>query len=290
MQLIDGKLLAQNIQNTLKADLDAIKGRRPGLAFLLVGQDPASQAYVLMKKRRCGEIGIHSTTLHLPKTVFQKGLLKEIKALNANPHIDGILIQQPLPMHLSTPAIVQAIDPEKDVDGFHPMNMGKLFLGERGGLIPCTPLGILKLLQSHHLETKGKHVVILGRSNIVGKPLAALLVQKGIDSTVTLAHSQTKHLKEICQNADILIAAIGKPRFVQKEMVKQGAVVIDVGINRTKEGLVGDVDFDQVKERCAAITPVPGGVGPMTIAMLLSNTFQSYRAKAQANFTLKAPV
>lgn len=279
MQLIDGKKIAKEIRLELKAQIEKISGRKPGLAFILIGEDPASQAYVRMKKKGCHEVGIHSETLELSATISQEALLKEIKRLNNDSTIDGILIQQPLPKQISTTAIVEATHPEKDIDGFHPMNMGRLLLGETGGFAACTPLGVVKLLEKSSFETKGKHAVIVGRSNIVGKPLAALLIQKGVDCTVTLAHSQTKNLIEVCQEGDILIAAIGKPYFIKETMIKKGAIVIDVGINRTDQGLVGDVDFDGVKEKAGAITPVPGGVGPMTIAMLLSNTYESYKKR-----------
>lgn len=282
MQLIDGKKIAQAIRTELKGKIEKIQGRKPGLAFVLIGEDPASQAYVRMKKKGCLEVGIHSIPIEFPEDISQEELLKEVKRLNEDPSIDGILIQQPFPKHISTRAIVEATDPLKDVDGFHPMNIGRLLLGEEGGFAACTPLGVVKLIEKSGIETKGKHAVIVGRSNIVGKPLAALLVQRGIDCTVTIAHSCTKNLQDICKEADILIAAIGKPLFIKKEMVKDGAVVIDVGINRTDKGLVGDVDFDAVKEKAGAITPVPGGVGPMTIAMLLTNTYDSYKMRCES--------
>lgn len=279
MQLIDGKKIAQEIRRDLKEKIEKISGRKPGLAFVLIGENPASQAYVKMKKKGCLEVGIHSETLELPANISQEALLQEIKRLNDDSTIDGILIQQPFPKDISIKAVVEKTDPSKDVDGFHPLNIGRLLLGEEGGFAACTPLGVIKLLEKSGIETAGKHAVIVGRSNIVGKPLAALLMKQGTDCTVTVAHSRTKNLKEICQTADILVAAIGKPHFIKKEMVKKGAVVIDVGINRTKEGLVGDVAFDEVKEIAGAITPVPGGVGPMTIAMLLSNTYDSFQMR-----------
>lgn len=281
MQLIDGKKIAQEFQQELKAQIEKIHGRKPGLAFILIGEDPPSQAYVQMKKKGCQEVGIRSEILKLPKKISQDGLLKEIERLNRDRTIDGILVQQPLPKQISVAAIVEATNPEKDVDGFHPMNIGRLLLGEKGGFAACTPLGVVKLLQKSGFETKGKHAVIIGRSNIVGKPLAALLIQKGIDCTVTLAHRETKNLAEVCLQGDILIAAIGKAHFIKENMVKKGAIVIDVGINRTDHGLVGDVDFEGVKDKVKAITPVPGGVGPMTIAMLLSNTYESYKKRCE---------
>lgn len=279
MQLIDGKKIAQEIRTQLKEKIEKIQGRKPGLAFVLIGKDPASQAYVQMKKKGCLEVSIHSETLELPENITQDDLLKKIKRLNDDPKIDGILIQQPFPKHISIKAVVEGTDPSKDVDGFHPLNIGRLFLGEAGGFAACTPLGVVKLLEKSGIETAGKHAVIVGRSNIVGKPLAALFLQRGTDCTVTVAHSRTKNLEEVCKTADILVAAIGKPHFIKKEMVKKDAVVIDVGINRTDQGLVGDVAFDEVKEIASAITPVPGGVGPMTIAMLLSNTYDSYQMR-----------
>lgn len=279
MQLIDGKKIAQDLQQELKTQVEKIHGRKPGLAFVLIGEDPASQAYVRMKKKGCQEVGILSEILQLPGNISQQNLLKEIDRLNQDDSIDGILVQQPLPKQISVTAIVEATNPEKDVDGFHPMNIGRLLLGETGGFAACTPLGVVKLLQKSGFETKGKHAVIIGRSNIVGKPLAALLIQKGVDCTVTIAHRETKGLAKVCLGGDILIAAIGKAHFIKENMVKKDAIVIDVGINRTDHGLVGDVDFEGVKEKVRAITPVPGGVGPMTIAMLLSNTYDSYKKR-----------
>lgn len=217
----------------------------------------------------------------LPPTISEKELLKEIHALNQNSAIDGILVQLPLPSHLNTSAVLNSIDPAKDVDGFHPLNMGKLLLGERDGFVPCTPLGIHVMLTQAKIPIEGKRVVIVGRSHIVGKPLAALLMQKAphCNATVTIAHQFTENLPEVCQQADILIVAIGKPHFITASMVKPGTVVIDVGINRSPSGLIGDVDFDKIAPIASAITPVPGGVGPMTIAMLLSNTLLSYQRK-----------
>ncbi|MCB1107483.1 MAG: bifunctional methylenetetrahydrofolate dehydrogenase/methenyltetrahydrofolate cyclohydrolase FolD [Chlamydiia bacterium] len=279
MHLLDGKSIARKIQEGLKHKLSALKGRRPGLAFVLIGKDPSSQTYVRMKVKGCKEVGIDSKLITLPKDISENGLLKEIGALNQDDTIDGILVQQPLPSHLSPSLIVEAIDPLKDVDGFHPMNLGRLLLGEDGGFIACTPLGIVKLLESYQISTQGKEVVVIGRSNIVGKPLAALLMQKKGNATVTVAHSGTNNLQEVSKRADILIVAIGRPRFITPNMIKKGAIVIDVGINHTDEGLVGDVDFDAVKETAGGITPVPGGVGPMTIATLLTNTYESYKKR-----------
>ncbi|NGX50230.1 MAG: Bifunctional protein FolD protein [Chlamydiae bacterium] len=281
MKVIDGRKIAKEIREELKRRIAKISGRRPGLAFILLGENPASQAYVRMKRKGCHEIGIHSEILNLPLEVTEEALKREIERLNQEQTIDGILVQQPFPKQISTSQIVEAIDPAKDVDGFHPMNIGKLLLGEEGGFAACTPLAIVKLLEKSGAVVEGKHVVILGRSNIVGKPLAALLMQKQrhCNATVTIAHSGTENLNEICQSGDILVAAIGSPLFIKAEMVKKGAVVIDVGINHTDQGLVGDVDFESVKEVASMITPVPGGVGPMTIAMLLSNTYESFQKR-----------
>ena len=279
MKLIDGAKVAKGVLEELKQKIALIEGRKPGLAFILVGDNPASKAYVQMKKRRCFETGIESRIIRLPHLVSQQLLVAHIEELNRDEKIDGILVQQPLPPHILQSRVNQAVALHKDVDGFHPMNIGKLLLGEEKGFVACTPLGVMQLLKSSAIKPRGKHVVIVGRSNIVGKPLAALLMQKKpwADATVTIANSQTKNLGVFCQLADILIVGIGQPHFITSEMVKKGAVVIDIGINRVNERVVGDVDFEGVKKKAAAITPVPGGVGPMTIAMLLSNTYLSYR-------------
>jgi methylenetetrahydrofolate dehydrogenase (NADP+)/methenyltetrahydrofolate cyclohydrolase len=273
MILLDGKKVADQILKDLRKTIGTFT-RPPGLAFVIIGDDPASETYVRMKKKKCQDIGIVSKDKKFPADTTEKELVAYIEKLNRDPAIDGILIQQPLPPHLKASTIMEAVDPNKDVDGFHPINMGRLLLGETNGFIPCTPEGIHRLLQAYKIPLKGKHVVILGRSNIVGKPLAALLIQKNptANATVTIAHTATKHLKELTQSADILIAAMGSPHFVKAPMVKKGAVVIDVGINRNGSKIVGDVDFDRVAPLCSYITPVPGGIGPMTIAMLLSNT------------------
>ena len=278
MNLIDGKHVAKTIEHELKHKIGTFT-RPPGLAFVLVGTNPASRMYVAMKKKKCLSLGIVSKDKEFPEEVLERDLLAHIESLNRDPSVDGILVQLPLPKHISTPKIVEAVLPEKDVDGFHPMNMGKLLLGDSTGFIPCTPYGIQMLLSSLKTPIAGKHVVILGRSNIVGKPLAALLMQKkeGSNATVTIAHSKTQHLKEISRSADILVAAMGTPRFVTSDMVKKGAVVIDVGINKVGGKIVGDVDFETVAPLTSAITPVPGGVGPMTIAMLMSNTVTAYQ-------------
>ena len=291
MQLISGTAVAEKVLEECRRDIAelAAAGRRPGLAVVLVGDDPASRAYVRSKDKKCRELGLHSVKLELPATTSQDELLAHVRALNEDPSIHGILVQSPPPAHIDEAAIVRAIDPAKDVDGFHPVNVAKLALEDQSGFVPCTPLGCQRLLIDAGIETKGAEVVVLGRSMIVGKPMALLLMAKGPggDATVTVAHSRTRDLAAITRRADILIAAIGRPEFVRAEHVKEGAVVIDVGINRveapgTDKGykLVGDVAFDEVAPRCRAITPVPGGVGPMTIAMLMANTVKACRQAA----------
>jgi methylenetetrahydrofolate dehydrogenase (NADP+)/methenyltetrahydrofolate cyclohydrolase len=288
MQLISGTAVAEKVLEECRHDIAALaaQGRRPGLAVVLVGDDPASRAYVRSKDKKCRELGLHSVKLELPATTSQDELLAHVRALNEDPAIHGILVQSPPPAHIDEAAIVRAIDPAKDVDGFHPVNVAKLALEDPTGFVPCTPLGCQRLLIDAGIETKGAEVVVLGRSMIVGKPMALLLMAKGPggDATVTVAHSRTRDLAAITRRADILIAAIGRPEFVRAEHVKEGAVVIDVGINRveapgTDKGykLVGDVAFDEVAPKCRAITPVPGGVGPMTIAMLMANTVKACR-------------
>jgi methylenetetrahydrofolate dehydrogenase (NADP+) / methenyltetrahydrofolate cyclohydrolase len=276
MQLIDGKKIASQI-------LDEVRGKiarfsRPiGLAFVLVGENLASKSYVSMKKKACAEVGIRSSVQELPVYTEAQVLLEEIERLNRDPLVDGILVQLPLPSHLNALMITRAIDPGKDIDGFHPINMGKLLLGEEGGFIPCTPRGIHVLLKQSQIEVEGKHVVIVGRSSIVGKPLAMLLAQKrkGCNATVTLAHRSSQRLGEITRQGDILVAAVGHPKLITGEMVKEEAVVVDVGINRLDGRIVGDVDADSVASRASFLTPVPGGVGPMTIALLMQNTYES---------------
>ncbi|MDN3506292.1 MAG: bifunctional methylenetetrahydrofolate dehydrogenase/methenyltetrahydrofolate cyclohydrolase FolD [Simkaniaceae bacterium] len=277
--IIDGKKIAAEIETQLKQASLKIQGRKPALAFVLVGKDPASIAYIKRKKKKCQEVGILSIDHELSDSTTEDQLLILIQKLNEDKTVDGILVQLPLPSHIHTEKILESIDPKKDVDGFHPLNVGRLLIGEKTGFFPCTPYGITILLKHAGIDTSGKHVVIVGRSNIVGKPLAALLMQKaeGANATVTVAHSQTKNLETICRSADILIAAIGKSHFVTADMVKEGATVIDVGINKLDDKLVGDVDFESVAPKCQAISPVPGGVGPMTIAMLLSNTLLAYQ-------------
>ena len=254
--------------------------RAPGLAVLLVGDDPASQVYVRNKEKACTEAGIVSFAHRLPADSTEGVLLDLIAALNEDDKVDGILLQLPLPKGLDSQKCLLAINPEKDVDGFHPDNVGRLSLG-LPGFVSCTPAGCIELLRRYNLPTQGKSAVVVGRSNIVGKPLAMLLQRRGAfgDATVTVCHSRTPDLAEVCRRADFLFAAIGSPKFIKEDMVKEGAVVIDVGINRTEDGLCGDVDFEAVKDKVSAITPVPGGVGPMTIAMLLQNTLASWKRR-----------
>ena len=288
MTLIDGKAIAQRINEetrTAVTDLTAL-GIRPGLAVVIVGDDPASHAYVRSKEKTSRELGMHSVKREMPAATTQDELLAVVRELNADPAIHGILVQSPPPKHIDERAIVEALDPRKDVDGFHPVNVAKLVLCDEDAFVPCTPLGCQRLLIESGVPTAGANVVVLGRSMIVGKPMALLLMNKGRggDATVTVAHSRTKDLASVCRNADILIAAIGKPEFVKADFVRDGAVVIDVGINRIADAaspkgsrLVGDVAFDEVAPKCWAITPVPGGVGPMTIAMLMHNAVAAAR-------------
>ena len=284
--IIDGKTVAASVHAKSIEQIAEIKekyGTVPGLAVILVGENPASQVYVGTKVKKCAELGIYSEKIVLPENTTQEELLAVIDKLNKDPRIHGILVQSPPPKQINEEEVVLAIDPAKDVDCFHPFNAGKLFLGDTTGFMPCTPYGVMKLLEYYKIPTKGKHAVVLGRSNIVGKPMAALLSNKGVDATVTVAHSRTENLKELLQSADILVAAIGKPEFVKADMVKPGAVVIDVGINRIPDEtapkgyrIVGDVDFAEVSKVASAITPVPGGVGPMTIAMLMQNAIRGF--------------
>lgn len=280
MQLLDGKATALSIRQSLAAQVQQLQrenGRPPHLTVVLAGEDPASQVYVRNKERACAEAGIHSTAYRLEGGVSQAALMDLVAGLNADNGVDGILVQAPLPRGLDLLAVQSLIDPAKDVDGFHPMNVGKLSIG-LPCLPPCTPAGVMELLKRYDISCQGRKAVVIGRSNIVGKPMAAMLARAEAyaNATVTICHSRTPDLAAECRSADILVAAIGRPRFVTREMVKPGAVVVDVGINRTPEGLCGDVDFAGVKEVCSAITPVPGGIGPMTIAMLLANTVTAY--------------
>ncbi|MGR1456557.1 bifunctional methylenetetrahydrofolate dehydrogenase/methenyltetrahydrofolate cyclohydrolase [Streptococcus agalactiae] len=275
-ELIDGKALSQKIQAELGRKVERLKeqhGIIPGLAVILVGDNPASQVYVRNKERSALEAGFKSETLRLSESISQEELIDIIHQYNEDKSIHGILVQLPLPQHINDKKIILAIDPKKDVDGFHPMNTGHLWSG-RPMMVPCTPAGIMEMFREYHVDLEGKHAVIIGRSNIVGKPMAQLLLDK--NATVTLTHSRTRNLSEVTKEADILIVAIGQGHFVTKDFVKEGAVVIDVGMNRDENGkLIGDVVFEQVAEVASMITPVPGGVGPMTITMLLEQTYQA---------------
>lgn len=279
--LIDGKAVAEQIKKTLAQEI-AIFSRatniKPGLATILVGENPASQVYIKNKIKSSQECGIESFHVHLPESITQQELLDHIHQLNTNPVVHGILVQLPLPKHINDQKIIEAILPEKDVDGFHPVNVGKLLLGQ-DCLMPCTPSGVMELLKTSHIPLAGQHAVVVGRSNIVGKPLAMMLLQA--NATVTIAHSKTKNLAELLSQAQIVVAAVGQPEFIKGHDLQQGVVVIDVGINRLQNKLVGDVEFHSAQSRASFITPVPGGVGPMTIAMLLQNTLKAARAQTQ---------
>ncbi|PYL17230.1 MAG: bifunctional 5,10-methylene-tetrahydrofolate dehydrogenase/5,10-methylene-tetrahydrofolate cyclohydrolase [Verrucomicrobia bacterium] len=286
--LIDGRAIAEKVYIDLRTQMAELKskGVTPGLAVVLVGDNPASRTYVRSKDKMSRELGLHSVKLELPASTTQSELLSHVDELNRDSKVHGILVQSPPPKQINEAAIVRALDPRKDVDGFHPLNVAKLAMGDPTGFVPCTPLGIQRLLIESKIDIAGAHVVVLGRSMIVGRPVALLLMQKakGGDATVTVAHSRSKNLKEITRSADILIAAIGRAHFVKAEHVREDAVVIDVGINRVDDKsnergyrLVGDVAFDEVAPKARAITPVPGGVGPMTIAMLMSNTVKAAR-------------
>ncbi len=277
---ISGKLISAAVKDRIKEEVAALKekGVTTGLAVIIVGEYPASKVYVANKKKACEALGIISEEYALPESTTQEELLALIKELNNKKSINGILCQLPLPKHLDESIIINSILPEKDVDAFHPANVGKIMIGDYD-FVPCTPAGIMEMLDFEGIDISGKNCVVIGRSNIVGKPMSMLLLHK--NGTVTVCHSKTQNLKSICASADILVAAVGRPNFVTADMVKEGAVVIDVGINRVDGKLVGDVDFENVKEKCSAITPVPGGVGPMTIAMLMQNTLTA--AKKQNN-------
>jgi len=287
MTIIDGKKVAADIRAELKTKIDELKAEGktvPGLVTILVGEDPASKVYVNMKHKACNEVGINSKAEVLDASMSEEELLQLIDQYNNDPLFHGILVQLPLPEHINEDAVIEAISPAKDVDGFHPINVGNMVIGKET-FFPCTPHGVVELLKRYNIETKGRHVVVVGRSNIVGKPVANLLLQKkeGANAIVTVCHSAAEDLSYFTKQADILIAAIGRPEFIKEDMVKEGCVVIDVGVNRvddpgSKKGykLVGDVDFDNVSKKASYITPVPGGVGPMTIAMLLKNTYLAY--------------
>jgi methylenetetrahydrofolate dehydrogenase (NADP+)/methenyltetrahydrofolate cyclohydrolase len=287
-RLIDGRAIAEKVYVDLRREIAELKAKSvvPGLAVILIGDNPASRAYVRSKDKMCRELGLHSVKLELPTSITQTELLCRVKELNRDSSIHGILVQSPPPEHIDEAAIVRALDPRKDVDGFHPENVAKLVLDDPSGFVPCTPLGVQRLLNETKVEIDGAHVVVLGRSMIVGKPLALLLMQKNQNgnATVTVVHSRSRDLARIICSADIVVAAIGRAEFVKADQVREGAVVIDVGINRVKDRgtergyrLVGDVAFDEVSKKASAITPVPGGVGPMTIAMLMANTVKAAR-------------
>lgn len=283
MKILDGKAVSLKVKESVKVRADELKkfGIEPTLAVVLVGEDKASQTYVRAKEKACNEYGIKSVAHRLSENTTQNELLALINVLNLDDSIHGILVQLPLPKHIDTNVVLAAIDPRKDVDGFHAVNVGKLVSGLEG-FVPCTPLGVMEILKEYGIDVAGLNAVVIGRSNIVGKPMANLLLNAS--ATVTVTHSKTKNLKEICKNADLIVAAIGRPFFLKADMVKDGAIVVDVGINRLDDGrLVGDVDFDEVAPKCSYITPVPGGVGPMTIAMLLNNTILAAQAKIAKN-------
>ena len=280
MEIIDGKTLAKNIRENLKSEVEELKskGINPKFAVILVGNDKASLTYVKSKNKACQELGIEYEEIILEENTTMQELLEIIESLNERTEISGILLQSPIPKHLDINEAFRKISPSKDVDGFNPYNVGKLCLNQ-DTFVSCTPYGIMKIFDAYNIPIEGKNAVVIGRSNIVGKPMALSLLNK--NATVTICHSKTEDLKEITQKADIIIAAIGKKHFVTKEMVKEGAVIIDVGINRTDEGIVGDVDFEGVKEKASYITPVPGGVGPMTVAMLMTNIVKAAKQSNQ---------
>ena len=286
-RILDGKAVAAAVLDECRAEVAELTARGivPGLAVVLVGDDPASQVYVGSKARTCVELGIHSRKLEMPATTTEEELLDVVRRLNADPAIHGILVQRPPPAHIREERIVREIDPAKDVDGFHPENVAKLVLEDPTGFVPCTPAGCLRLLAEAGVKLAGAEAVVIGRSMIVGKPLALLLMAKAANATVTVAHSRTRDLAGVCRRADLVVAAVGRPEMVRADWIKEGAVVIDVGINRVEDAsakrgyrLTGDVAFAEVAPKCAAITPVPGGVGPMTIAMLIKNTLKAARA------------
>ncbi len=273
--IIDGKKVSAQVKEQVRIETEELvkKGIKPGLAVIIVGDDPASRVYVNNKKKACEKVGFLSKEFALPATTTQEELLSLVKELNEDKEINGILCQLPLPKGLDEKAVIEAISPLKDVDAFHASNVGKIMIGDYD-FLPCTPAGVMEMLHSYNIPVEGKECVVIGRSNIVGKPMAMLLLHE--NGTVTITHSRTKNLKEVTKKADILVAAIGKPKFVTADMVKEGAVVIDVGMDRDENGkLCGDVDFENVEEKCSAITPVPGGVGPMTIAVLMKNTLKA---------------
>lgn len=272
-EILDGKKLSLKITEELKQKVASLQ-KKPKLAVILVGNNPASQIYVKNKQKKAEEIGFESLVIPLPEDISEDNLLEHIYILNEDDNINGILLQLPIPKHLNQQRILEAIEPIKDVDGFTTYNFGRLALGYKPYAIPCTPKGIIKLLEEYNIELNGKNALVIGRSNIVGKPISLLLQQK--NATVTMAHSKTKNLKELALNSDIIVSAIGNPKMITADFVKEGAIVIDVGINRDENGLCGDVDFEKVSKKTSFITPVPGGIGPMTIAMLMENTLSLY--------------
>lgn len=288
--ILDGAALAEHVKSDVAGRVAELarRGTTPGLTVVLIGDDPASAVYVGSKERTCLELGMKGETIRRPATITQDELLAIVDRLNDDPTVHGILVQMPLPKHIDPEAVIHRIRPEKDVDGFHPVNVGKLLIGDKSGFAPCTPAGVLYMLQASGVRTAGAECVIIGRSNIVGKPMASLMIQPGVDSTVTICHSRTSDVAAHTRRADILIVAAGRAQMVTADMVKQGAVVIDVGMNRIPDAskksgtrLVGDVDFDGVRSVASLITPVPGGVGKMTIAMLMANTLRAAEQKAQ---------
>ena len=283
MNILDGKKCSQEILDKIKEKVDALKNsnkRVPGLAVIIVGNNPASKIYVNSKVKACEKVGFYSKAIFLDENISQAELLENIQALNNDENIDGILVQLPLPKHLNEDEICNAIDTSKDVDGFKAENLGKVMLGKEDGMVPCTPQGIMYLLDSiKDINLYGMNGVVIGRSNIVGKPISSLLINRGV--TTTVCNSRTKNIEDILRNADIIVAALGKPKFLKENMVKEGAIIIDVGINRVDGKLCGDVDFENVSKLASFITPVPGGVGPMTIAMLLNNTLRAYDKRGE---------
>lgn len=284
MQILDGTALSKKIEARVLSEVTELKnktGATPGLAVILVGQDPASAAYVGMKKKACDRVGFYSVTHEMPVNISQDAIENTIKMMNQNPNIDGILVQLPLPPQIDTTKILELVDPAKDVDGFHPYNVGRL-VTNLDGFVPCTPLGVMELLAEYNIDVKGKNCVVVGASNIVGKPMASLLLNA--NATVEICHIFTDDLKRHTLNADIILVGVGVINLIKEDMVKDGAIIIDIGINRAESGkLVGDVDFEKVSQKCSYITPVPGGVGPMTIAMLLSNTLKAAKLNAEVS-------
>jgi bifunctional protein folD len=280
MTIIDGKALSEKILIEIEkehSELEKKVGRKAGLAVIIVGENSASQIYVRNKIKACERVGFYSETIRLDENITEENLLSEIKKLNNNSNIDGILVQLPLPEHINELNIVNAISAEKDIDGFHTTNIGKMMIGDESGFLPCTPAGVIQMFEEYNIDLKGKDVLVIGQSNIVGKPMTLLLIKKR--ATVQVCNSKTKNLSEKLQKADVIVAAAGSPKLIKATDVKEGVVIIDVGINRVDGKLCGDVDFEEVSKKASFITPVPGGVGPMTIAMLIKNTFKSYKQK-----------